>query len=62
MNTQTLSKGIKKGKRMTEQIGVVLDDCVCTTCKGEYIRYSIAEEDFCCWDCGSKDYEEKEKE
>ena len=45
---------------MSEQIGVVLDDCVCTTCKGEYIRYSIAEEDFCCWDCGSKDYEEKD--
>ena len=39
-----------------------MEDCVCTRCKGTYIRYSRTEEDFCCWDCGSKDYEEKENE
>ena len=39
-----------------------LDNCVCTRCKGTYIRYSRTEEDFCCWDCGSKDYEEEEDE
>jgi len=39
-----------------------LENVVCVRCKGTYIRYSMAENDFCCWDCGSKEYETLEKE
>lgn len=35
-----------------------LENAVCCCCTGTYIRYSMTEEDFCCWDCGSKDYRE----
>ena len=59
----TLSFAIKRETRMSKETWEgELDNCVSTRCKGTYIRYSRTEEDFCCWDCGSKDYEEEEDE